>query len=121
MDGTYSLQLALFWADHDVRLDEALTVAERERRGRNDIYTCDALAWSFYKNGKLADAKTAIDEALRLGTLDPRLQYHAGMIANALGDRAAATKYLRTALEINPDFDVLQSDIARQTLKQIGG
>jgi tetratricopeptide (TPR) repeat protein len=121
MDGTYSLQLALFWADHDTRLDDALTVAERERRARSDIYTCDALAWCLYKNGRLADAKTAITEALRLGTRDPRLHYHAGMIANALGDHGAATKYLKTALEINPDFDILQSDNARNTLKQIGG
>jgi tetratricopeptide (TPR) repeat protein len=121
MDGTYSLQLALFWADHDTRLDDALTVTERERRARSDIYTCDALAWCLYKNGKLAEAKTAITEALRLGTRDPRLHYHAGMIANALGDHGAATKYLKTALEINPDFDILQSDNARNTLKQIGG
>jgi hypothetical protein len=58
---------------------------------------------------------------MRLGTRDPRLFYHAGMIAYALSDRRLAATYLKTALEINPDFDLLQSDIARQTLKEIGG
>jgi tetratricopeptide (TPR) repeat protein len=121
MDGTYSLPLALFWADHNTRLDEALKIAERERATRSDIYTCDVLAWCLFKNGRFSDAKAAMNEAMRLGTLDPRLFYHAGMIAYALSDRRLAATYLKTALEINPDFDLLQSDIARQTLKEIGG
>jgi tetratricopeptide (TPR) repeat protein len=121
MDGTYSLSLALFWADHNTRLDEALLVAERERAIRSDIYTFDVLAWCLFKNGRLSDAKAAMNEALRLGTRDPRLFYHAGMIANAQGDRRNAAKFLKAALEINPDFDLLQSDIARQTLKEVGG
>jgi tetratricopeptide (TPR) repeat protein len=121
MDGTYSLPLALFWADHNTRLDEALKVAERERAIRSDIYTCDVLAWCLFKNGRFSEAKAAMNEALRLGTLDPRLFYHAGMIASAMGDRRLAANHLKTALELNPDFDILQSDIARQTLRETGG
>lgn len=113
---TYSHQLALFWADHDMRLDDALAAAERERAVRRDIYTCDTLAWVLYKKGRLTEAKTAMDEALRLGTRDARMLYHAGMIASALGDRRAAAKSLKEALAINSSFDVLQADVARQTL-----
>ncbi|HYP50481.1 MAG TPA: tetratricopeptide repeat protein [Pyrinomonadaceae bacterium] len=113
---TYSRQLALFWADHDTRLDEALSIAERERAARNDIYTADALAWCLYKKGRFAEAKTAIDEALRLGTRDPRLLYHAGMIALSTGDNQKAADYLKQALAINPNFDILQADIAREKL-----
>ena len=116
---TYSRQLALFWADHDVRLDDALAAAERERSTRKDIYTADALAWCLYKKGRLTEAKAAIAEALRLGTRDPRLLYHAGMINNASGDRRAAAKSLKEALKINPSFDVLQADVARRTLLNI--
>lgn len=119
IEGTYSRQLALFWADHDMRLDDALAAARRERAARKDIYTCDALAWCLYKKGQIAEAKTATDEALRLGTRDARLLYHAGMIANASGDRRGAARYLKQALEINPSFDVLQAEVARQTLKAI--
>jgi tetratricopeptide (TPR) repeat protein len=113
---TYTRQLAMFWADHDTRLDEALEVALRERAGRKDIYTADLLAWCLYKKGRHAEAKAAMDEALRLGTRDPRLLFHAGMIAVASGDRAGGAKYLRRALAISPSFDVLQADAARRAL-----
>jgi tetratricopeptide (TPR) repeat protein len=119
VQGTYSRQLALFWADRNQRLDEALAIALNERRVRRDIYTCDVLAWCLYKNGRLDEAKVAIDEGLRLGTRDPLLLYHAGMIANGRGDRAQAKTYLQQALEINPTFDILAADTAKQTLESI--
>lgn len=116
---TYSRQLAIFYADHETKLDEALSIAQRERAARSDIYTCDALAWCLYKKGQFAEAKKAIDEALRLGTRDARINFHAGMIYRALGERRDATKHLQLALEINPSFDVLQADVAKQTLRTI--
>jgi Flp pilus assembly protein TadD, contains TPR repeats len=116
---TYSRQLALFWANHDKKLDEALQIARIERAARADIYTCDALAWCLYKTNDLKGAKAAIDEALRLGTRDALLHYHAGMIYDRLGDQPSAIKHLSRALEINPSFDVLQADVARQTLEAI--
>lgn len=119
--GTYSRQLALFWADHDMRLDEALAAAEKDRAERNDIYASDVLAWCLYKKGRFAEAKTAIDQALRLGTLDPRLLYHAGMIAAATGDNRKGVEYLTEALAINPHFDVLQADVAREKLNALKG
>lgn len=116
---TYSRQLALFYADHDIKLDEALAIAQKERASRADIYTCDALAWCLYKKGQLAEAKKSIDEALRLGTRDARINFHAGMIYRALGERLDATKHLQLALKINPSFDVLQADVAKQALRTI--
>ncbi|MEJ7616168.1 MAG: hypothetical protein WKF30_04175 [Pyrinomonadaceae bacterium] len=112
----YSRQLAQFWADHDLRLDEALSIARRERARRSDIYTCDTLAWCLFKKGEIAEARREIDKALRLGTRDARIYYHAGMIYNSLGDRRNAAKYLKLALQINPAFDVLQVEAAKRTL-----
>ncbi|MCA1614746.1 MAG: tetratricopeptide repeat protein [Acidobacteria bacterium] len=108
--------LVAYWTDHDKNLDEALALARKERERRKDVYTCDALAWALYKKGLYAEAKAASEEALRLGTRDPRLLYHAGMIAYALGERGRGADYLRQALAINPAFDVLQADVARRTL-----
>ena len=108
--------LVAYWTDHDKNLDEALALARKERARRKDVYTCDTLAWALHKKGLHAEAKAASDEALRLGTRDPRLLYHAGMIAYALGDRARGAEYLRQALAVNPSFDVLQADVARRTL-----
>jgi tetratricopeptide (TPR) repeat protein len=117
--GTYSRLLALFWADHDVRLDEALAAARRERESRADIYTSDVLAWCLYKKGLYEEAKTAVDEALRLGTRDATINYHAGMIYRALGKHREAAKHLQLALKINPSFDALQAEIARQALREL--
>ncbi len=114
--GTYSRQLAMFWADHDEKLDEALSIAQRERSTRQDIYTCDALAWILLKNKRVAEAKKSIEEALRLGTRDARLYYHAGMIYHELGDRKNAGRYLTLALQINPHFDVRQAEFAQNSL-----
>ncbi len=116
---TYSRQLALFWADHDTNLDEALAIAERERAARNDIYSADALAWCLFKKGRFEEAKTASDEALRLNTRDARLLYHAGMIALATGDKQKGAEYLKKSLAINPSFDILQAEVAREKLKSL--
>lgn len=113
---TYSSQLALFWANHDTRLDDALDLMQRQRSLRSDIYTCDVLAWCLFKKGLYAEARAAIEEALRLGTREAQIHYHAGMIYNALGDRRKATGHLRLALEIAPGFHIIQAEIARQTL-----
>ncbi len=117
--GTYSRTLALFYADHDMKLDDALQTAQQERAARSDIFTCDALGWVLYKKGDFAGAKAASDEALRLGTRDARIHYHAGMIARALGHKREAAINLQLALKLNPFFDVLQSDVARQALRAI--
>ena len=119
--GTYSRQLAMLWADHDVKLDQALTIAQRERSIRQDIFTCDALAWALFKNKRLDEAKKSIAEALRLGTRDARIFYHAGMIYDGLGDKRNAAKYLQLAFTSNPTFDLLQADKAKQTLEAING
>ena len=112
----HNRDLALFYADHDRNLEESLALARKEFEVRSDIYTWDALAWSLYKNGKLAEAKDAMAHASRLGTKDPMLLFHAGMISARLGDQAQAVTQLREALSINPQFSVLYAPAARQQL-----
>ncbi len=111
--------LALFWADRDMRLPEALAIAEREHAVRKDIYTADIYAWCLLKSGRTAEAKIAIDEALRLKTNDARIFYHAGMIAKAENDSRKARGFLERALKLNPAFDPAQSVIARTTLTSL--
>ena len=112
--------MALFYADHDFKIEEAYALARGEYdAGRHDIYGADALAWTALKSGRIAEAKGAMEEALKLGTLDARLLYHAGVIARATGDQAAASDYLQRALALNAGFDPLQSRIARETLKEV--
>lgn len=72
--------LVNYWLDHDRNLKEALTLATREYETRKDIFTCDSLAWALFKNGRIADAKKLMTEALRTGTKDARLTHHASII-----------------------------------------
>ena len=113
----HNRDLALFYADHDLKLEESLALAHKEFEVRHDIYTWDALAWALYKNGKYQEASDAIDNALRPGTRDALLFFHAGMIASRLGQTSQAKERLQTALQINPQFHVIYSDVARQQLK----
>ncbi|HZH34456.1 MAG TPA: tetratricopeptide repeat protein [Pyrinomonadaceae bacterium] len=112
-------RLALFWADHDIKLDEALAIAQREHSLRKDIYTADTLAWCLYKKGNFAEAKKAINEALRLKTKDAQIFYHAGMIEKGLGNKKGAADYLQKALKTNPAFDLLQSEAAKSALREV--
>jgi tetratricopeptide (TPR) repeat protein len=116
----HNRELALFYADRGVKLPEALALAERELEVRRDVYTFDVLAWARLKNGQVPEAVAAMQEALRLGTLDARLLFHAGMIYRAAGDTMRAAGYLRRALAINAQFHVLQAEVAARTLAELG-
>jgi tetratricopeptide (TPR) repeat protein len=119
LNGTlYNRQLALFYADHDIKSDQAYANASREYALRKDIYGADALAWAAFKNNKVAEAQSLIRSALRLGTQDARLFYHAGMIAKASGDLKQAREYLQRALSLNPQFDPMQAAIARKAFAE---
>ena len=113
----YNRELAYFYADHGLEPTEALELARREIEVRKDIYGYDALAWALYANGLVTGALAPMKQALRLGTRDARLFFHAGMIYYRLGHRALAVQYLERALATNPSFHVLQADIARATLR----
>jgi tetratricopeptide (TPR) repeat protein len=115
----HNRDLALFYADHDIKLDEALVLAHKEFEVRHDIYTWDALAWALYKNGKYQEASEAMDNALRPGTRDALMFFHAGMIASRLGQTVQARERLQEALNINPRFHVIYADVATQQLKTL--
>ncbi|MGI8788773.1 MAG: tetratricopeptide repeat protein [Pyrinomonadaceae bacterium] len=113
----YNRQLALFYADHDFKTEEAYNLAAKEYEARKDIYGADALAWTALKAGKISEAQAAIKDALRLGTNDAKLFYHAGMISRAAGDEKQARQFLQQSLALNPQFDALQSIIAKRILE----
>ena len=100
----YNRELALFYADHGLNLKEAMRLAEKELEARRDLYTYDILAWVYYQNRRYLEAEGAIQKAMRLGTPDARLFFHAGMISRALGKEKEAGRYLNRASAINPYF-----------------
>ena len=116
---TYNRELAGFYADHDIKLRQALDLAKRELDNRRDVYTQDVFAWCLYKNGKLQDAAQAIDAALSLGTNDALMFFHAGMIYRDLGQTGRSENYLSRSLAVNSQFHVRYSKLAAQTLKEL--
>ena len=113
------LELALFDVDHGADRAETLARARAAYTQRPTVYAADVLAWALYHTEQYAEARRYSEEALRLGTRDATLHYHAGMIAYALQDRDGARKHLKEALAINPAFSVRYAPRARQLLARL--
>ncbi len=116
----YNRQLVLFSVNHQRDLAEALRLAEQELAVRKDVYGYDTEAWALLANGRAADADVAMRAALAFGTRDAMLLYHAGEIANALGDQARARDLLGQALAIRGALDPLSAARAQTTLEGLG-
>ena len=115
----YNRELAYFYADHNLKPKEALDLARRELEYRRDVYAYDVVAWNLFRNGELEAARAAIDQALKLGTKDAKLFFHAGMIYFSLGEREKAKEFLVRALAINPYFHVLFAETAAEILQKL--
>jgi tetratricopeptide (TPR) repeat protein len=112
----HNRDLAYFYADHDLKIDQALLLARKELEVRRDIYTWDVLAWALYKNGKLQEAADAAARALQPGSADALILFHAGMIQERLGNLPAAKAFLQRALNLSPQFNVRHAETARDML-----
>lgn len=109
------LELALFEANHGDPA-QALRLATAAYDSRPSLYAADTLAWALHKNGDSETAWQYSQEALRLGTQDATLHFHAGMIAQAVGKTSESQHHLSQALAINPTFSVLDAPIAQELL-----
>ncbi|MEQ1757729.1 MAG: tetratricopeptide repeat protein [Vicinamibacterales bacterium] len=83
---TQPANLARILAERGVRLDEAVRLAEDAASSRTDIFTMDALAWSYYKVGRVGEARAASTQARRTGTRDARILTHAAAIDAAVAE-----------------------------------
>lgn len=111
----------LFLLDRGRRVDQVAAQAAHDLETRPDIYGYDLLAWALHGQGNDAAAARVMAGALRLGTRDATLFYHAGMIERARGRDAAARRFLSAALEVNPYFGPVQARTARAVLDSIAG
>jgi tetratricopeptide (TPR) repeat protein len=113
------LEIALFYADHNLELQTSLEKARAAYKARPSIDAADTLAWTLYKIGDYRKAQPYASEALKLGTRDPLKLFHAGMIAKALGHKEQAQEYLQQAVDLNPHFSLLYADEAADALKSL--
>jgi tetratricopeptide (TPR) repeat protein len=84
-DAPEPARLAVFLADSGDRgrVDEAVRIAETASADRDDIFTNDALAWAYFKAGRIEDATRASARATRTGSVDRAIRAHARAIAGA--------------------------------------
>jgi tetratricopeptide (TPR) repeat protein len=108
-----------YWLDHGQNLEQALSLSRQEYESRKDIFTCDSLAWALFKTGQVEEAKKLINEALRTGTKDARINYHAGIIFKALNAPDKAGRYLKLGAALSSSFDPVQSDQAKKMLAEL--
>jgi tetratricopeptide (TPR) repeat protein len=113
--------VALYLATENRDLDEAAALIERERRGRNDLYTQDVYALVLLRKGRGAEARAVIDAVLQVGVRDPRILHHAALIHAATDDKQGARRLVEDALRTSPRFDVSGAESARALLASLGG
>lgn len=108
-------------ADSGDRGDPVALVAQARaaRDRRPSVKSDDVLAWTQYRAGEFAAADSASCRALRLGTEDALMYYHAGMIAAAQGDTTRAALALHHALALSPRFTACGARDARARLAQL--
>jgi tetratricopeptide (TPR) repeat protein len=90
--------LAMFLATRRENVSAAVSLAERERAVRGDIFSHGALAWARVAAGDLPGAQAAMRAALAEGTCDARLDLYAGHIAYAAGQASEAETHFARAL-----------------------
>lgn len=108
-------------ADADTALIEAAAgdVRRAIRWGRSawshspSIRSADALGWALSLAGRYEEALPWARRALRLGTRDPRVLYHAAVAANGAGRPGLARRWARRSLAGNPRFSPLLAPRAR--------
>lgn len=112
------LDLALFEADHGDPA-RALDLATTAYAATPTVRAADARGWALHRLGRDKEAKRYADEALRLGSRDPLLRYHAGAIAAALGDAKVARRDLELALATDAGFSATGAAEARRILASL--
>jgi tetratricopeptide (TPR) repeat protein len=112
------LELAAFAADHGDPL-RAVDLARDAYARTPSVRAADVLGWALFKAGKVDEAAQFADDALRLGSVDVRVLFHAGLIAEAAGDADLAHDRLSDAVELNPAFSPLYAPVAMAALARL--
>ncbi|HWL65076.1 MAG TPA: hypothetical protein VNP73_03795 [Actinomycetota bacterium] len=90
--GIADVETYLFLLDHGSVTDDLVAELVALYTSRPSVRVADVYAWALFKSGRLHRAGRVIRAAVKLGTPDPLIEFHAARIYSALGhyDRARA-------------------------------
>ena len=114
------MQIAQFYADHDIKLPEALKIAEKEYLTRKSVYAADTLAWCYYKSNRLPEAKKYIEVALSRKTPEASFLFHEGMIEAKSGAISKAKQKLYEAVSLSSNFHPIYAKQAEDEIRRLG-
>ncbi len=104
-------EYAMFCANHDINLSEALDRMKKEYKARpENIDVLETYAWTLYKAGRVSESMPLIDRAMRLNTSSFSLHHHAGMIYSAAGMKEKAEQMFERSRSENPFWKVMLID-----------
>ena len=102
-------------------LFRSLDLARKAYQATTTIRSADAVAWALHRLGRDEEAATYVTEALRLGSVEPSIRFHAGAIEAARGDVTAARRDLTMALTADPGFSATGAAEAKRLLDALSG
>jgi tetratricopeptide (TPR) repeat protein len=81
---------------------EAVKWAYKDLQLRENFAIQAALAWTLYRDGRFSEAVHWIDRALASGVVDALLDFRAGEIHSAAGNKVEGRNLRERALDLNP-------------------
>jgi tetratricopeptide (TPR) repeat protein len=115
------LELAVFEADLGGDPAAAVTLARAAHAARPDnVFAADALAWALVRAGDAPAALPFAEQAVRLGTANAALQYHAAEAFAAAGQLERAAGHLERAFVGGPRFSVRHAPAAAGLAARLG-
>jgi tetratricopeptide (TPR) repeat protein len=103
--------LAYSYAESGQNLEEALRMAQRALELRNQGHIMDTLGWVYFKLGRFAEARDALEKAVGMLPADPVVLEHLGDALRALHqDRQARAAY-EQVLEMVPHSETVRHKI----------
>jgi tetratricopeptide (TPR) repeat protein len=110
------VELAIYEADHGNRA-RGVALARAAWASAPSIRSADALGWALALAGHARAGLRWAHRALRLGSLDPAVRYHAGMTALAAGRVTEGRENLRLAVAHGLAAQPLHLQRAREALR----
>ncbi len=108
--------LGYSYAERGLRLPEALKLIKKAvELSPDDPYIMDSLGWVYYRMGNFMEGLNYLNRAFAISQ-DPEIAAHLGEVLWAQGAQEDAENIWRSALERDPDNEILLETIRRLTV-----